>query len=1209
MSQHIKPISNAIVHRMCSDQVIIDLPSALKELLENALDAGANRIDVRLKEHGVELLEVADNGKGIPSCDLVGIALRHHTSKLREFDDLQRLSSFGFRGEALNSLAALSTLGLSTRTAGDVTGTALVFRKDGTIETRTPVARDLGTCVSVSELFGPFPVRRKALERSAMAEFRRVVALLQAYAVICDHVRFCCTHSLAKGGKQVLMQTTGAGGQRAAIAAVFGAKLLGELTPFRAQEGALGLSGFISRPRAGDGRRSGDRQYIFVNNRPVDFGKLSRLLNEAYRAATARPECFPVTFINVSAPTDSYDVNVTPDKRTVLFSDESALLALVKRTVDALFAPETCALPLQQPALTFAAAPSAEPLEESISMNGASVSDASAASDGLPSAATPPAPAAAAAAAAEVAETAKVPDEDAPKDTNEEVIGATTASGAAQARAARAATEPEVLEADTDEVEEQDEEDQVFPRDFAASAAKAGTTAAASAMANASDIAGAARGALGVPAASLLARPSPSLTGGKRARVPEPMVSASRPRNANSCLRVLGASRTVPTSEDESAVEQAECEQQLPNAVMAVEEEAHAEAATASASAEEEEEHVPIDPADTEEGEATSAPGEAPTLSDTLTPSMELLMSMLLAVRAEVRADGLGPAAELQAACRTFAQQLGALGQAPPASASTDVAPNSDGADEEPAESLVSQLTLCACRYLKGWLLANGPASGEVGAADVAGTASAAAADMIGVSAGDAAALGVGISSAEIVAGLAVAGWLWHEETFEDRCTPSARAVAAAFDGLADRLTAATAAAAAAAAAAPSASAGAAAVLTEASTRLRIKPRRGKARAPGPAAAAYARTQAARPGDDEPHAADESEALPLAASSEPPSASAASANAVRAGGGAASARTLLPEELCVAFDLGRATEQLATSYAKRRRRAFARESRAGEGPTAQVLSGGDGSHALQTVPDAGALERATRVNGAELERELARTLPRSSFASMRVLGQFNLGFMVASSTRPHPEATLDDEATAVTAGEGGEPVEAALDRADLFIIDQHAADEKCRFESLQASTKIHTQRLLAPLPLHLTAADELLVIEHMHVFHANGFDITVEPSAPPTQRLHLVALPFSQHTVFGPSDVHELVTLLAEAPTTQCRLPKLRSMFAMRACRSAVMIGTALDAAKMSGLTRQLATLDQPWNCPHGRPTLRHLVDLSRLAETPAARHFELGRA
>jgi DNA mismatch repair protein MutL len=1207
MASQIRPISNAVVHRMCSDQVIIDLPSALKELLENALDAGANRIDVRLKEHGVELLEVSDNGKGIPSCDLDGIALRHHTSKLREFDDLQRLSSFGFRGEALNSLAALSTLGLSTRTAGDVSGTALAFSKDGTIETRTPVARDLGTCVSVCELFGPFPVRRKALERSAMAEFRRMVALLQAYAVICDHVRFCCMHSLAKGGKQVLMQTTGAGGQRAAIAAVFGAKLLGELTPFRAQEGAFGLSGFISRPRAGDGRRSGDRQYIFVNNRPVDFGKLSRLLNEAYRAATARPECFPVTFINVRAPTDSYDVNVTPDKRTVLFSDESALLALVKRTVDALFAPETCALPLQQPALTFAAAPSAEPLEESISLNGVSVSDASAASDGVSSADSPPAPAAAAVAAAEVAVTAKVSDEDAPNDTNDEMIGATTASDAAQARAARAATEPEVLEADTDAAEEQGEEEEVFPRDFAASAAKAGITAAASTLANASDIAGAARGdAIGFLAASVRARPSPSLTGGKRARVPEPMVPASRPRNANSCPRVLGALRTVPTSEDERAVALAECEQQLPNAMMAVEEEAHAEAATASM--EEEEEDVPTDPADTEEGEATSAPGEAPTLlSDTLTPSMESLMSVLLAVRAEVRADGLGPAAELQAACRTFAQQLGALGQAPPASARTDGAPNSDGADEEPAESLVSQLTLCACQYLKGWLLANGPASGEVGAADVAGTASAAAADMIGVSAGDAAALGVGISSAEIVSGLAVAGWQWHEETFEDRCAPSARAVAAAFDGLADRLTAA-----AAAAAAPSASAAAAAVLTEASARLKGKPRRGKARAPGPAAAAYASAQAARSGDDEsdePHAADESEALPLAASSEPSSASAASANAGRAGGGAASARTLLPEELCVAFDLVRATEQLATSHAKRRRRAFARESRAGEGSTAQVLSGGDGSHAAQTVPDAGFLDRATRVNGAELERELARTLPRSSFASMRVLGQFNLGFMVARSTRPRPEAALDDEATAVTAGEGGEPDEAALDRADLFIIDQHAADEKCRFESLQASTKIHTQRLLAPLPLHLTAADELLVVEHMHVFHANGFDITVEPSAPPTQRLRLVALPFSQHTVFGPSDVHELVTLLAEAPTTQCRLPKLRSMFAMRACRSAVMIGTALDAAKMSGLTRQLATLDQPWNCPHGRPTLRHLVDLFRLAETPAARHFELGRA
>ena len=120
--------------------------------------------------------------------------------------------------------------------------------------------------------------------------------------------------------------------------------------------------------------------------------------------------------------------------------------------------------------------------------------------------------------------------------------------------------------------------------------------------------------------------------------------------------------------------------------------------------------------------------------------------------------------------------------------------------------------------------------------------------------------------------------------------------------------------------------------------------------------------------------------------------------------------------------------------------------------------------------------------------------------------------------------------------------------------------------------------------------------------------MAVDNDAPPTQRLKLLSLPFSKHTVFGPSDVHELVTLLAEAPHAAVRLPKLRAMFASRACRSSVMIGTALEHAKMASLLRQLASLHQPWNCPHGRPTLRHLVDLEQLAGTPAARAFEESR-
>jgi DNA mismatch repair protein PMS2 len=165
--RRIATMGTGVVQRICSDQVIVDLPSALKELLENALDAGATRIDVRLKEHGVALLEVLDNGRGVPAPDLSGIALRHHTSKLREFDDLQRLQSFGFRGEALNSLAALASLSVSTRTDDDPTGTRLTFGKDGAVASRAPVARETGTCVTVEDLFASFPVRRRELQRNA----------------------------------------------------------------------------------------------------------------------------------------------------------------------------------------------------------------------------------------------------------------------------------------------------------------------------------------------------------------------------------------------------------------------------------------------------------------------------------------------------------------------------------------------------------------------------------------------------------------------------------------------------------------------------------------------------------------------------------------------------------------------------------------------------------------------------------------------------------------------------------------------------------------------------------------------------------------------------------------------------------------------------------------------------------------------------------
>ncbi|KAL7682364.1 putative ribosomal protein S5 domain 2-type [Plasmopara halstedii] len=198
---------------------------------------------------------------------------------------------------------------------------------------------------------------------------------------------------------------------------------------------------------------------------------------------------------------------------------------------------------------------------------------------------------------------------------------------------------------------------------------------------------------------------------------------------------------------------------------------------------------------------------------------------------------------------------------------------------------------------------------------------------------------------------------------------------------------------------------------------------------------------------------------------------------------------------------------------------------------------------------------------------LQRVIKKDDFKRMKVLGQFNLGFIIAK---------LDN---------------------DLFIIDQHASDEKYNYETLQQTTVIHQQPLVRPLMLEMTAGEELIILDHLNVFAKNGFTFLVNKAAPATKKLKLVSLPFTKHTQFDSEDIRELVSLLIDAPLNpdSIRLPKLMATFASRACRSSIMIGTALHKEDMQKIVRNLSELDQPWNCPHGRPTLRHLVDLTHL--------------
>lgn len=227
------------------------------------------------------------------------------------------------------------------------------------------------------------------------------------------------------------------------------------------------------------------------------------------------------------------------------------------------------------------------------------------------------------------------------------------------------------------------------------------------------------------------------------------------------------------------------------------------------------------------------------------------------------------------------------------------------------------------------------------------------------------------------------------------------------------------------------------------------------------------------------------------------------------------------------------------------------------------------------------------------EERLSLTVSKEDFSHMHIIGQFNLGFILA--VRPgNPPHTADE----------------------LFIIDQHASDEKYNFERLQSSTVVQNQRLVHPRTLDLTAIEEEIIIENNPTLLKNGFLVSVDQSGDFAvgQRCRLLSLPMSREVTFDVKDLEELIALLADSPlasfsdstvsavgltpaarmmqNTTPRPTKVRRMFAMRACRSSVMVGKALSRGQMERLVRHMSEIDKPWNCPHGRPTMRHLFGL-----------------
>lgn len=336
------------VHRICAGQVVLDLAAAVKELVENAMDADTKVIEVRLRESGAALIEVADNGTGIPPESHGLVATRHCTSKLATFDDLAAIASYGFRGEALSSLATLGNLVIVTRTETTPDATKLTFDHAGALTSSSVAARGVGTTVSCEGLFERLPVRRKEFARNAKRELAKCVALMHAYALIGEGTRFTLTN-----GSATLIACSGKGDLRSRYTELFGAPAAMALCAIpdgvTACDGTVAVRGWVSRCDVlskGHGgangvsrRASTDRQYFYINNRPVDLPRVARVINEVFRAnAGPGSSGFPCVALCVTCNSDACDVNLNPDKRKVLLQFEDALVDTMRETLTSMYA-------------------------------------------------------------------------------------------------------------------------------------------------------------------------------------------------------------------------------------------------------------------------------------------------------------------------------------------------------------------------------------------------------------------------------------------------------------------------------------------------------------------------------------------------------------------------------------------------------------------------------------------------------------------------------------------------------------------------------------------------------------------------------------------------------------------------------------------------------------------------------------------------------
>ena len=1049
----IKAIKDSSVHQIQSGQVIVDLNSVVKELVENSLDAGATSIDVRFKNHGLDSIEVQDNGDGISEEDYETIALKHYTSKLSSYEDLSSLDTFGFRGEALSSLCALSDFHITTAKVGaGAKGTKLDFEVSGKLKGTSVIAAPKGTTVSVENLFKNLPVRRKELEKNIKREYGKVLGLLHAYACISVGVRLSVSNQMPKGKKVPVFSTKGNSATRENIVNVFGSKTLVALVKLDLKlqmQPSLGpstqsarkdtqsedrtkqvqIEGHISRPIFGEGRQAPDRQMFFVNSRPCALPQVSKAFNEVYKSFNVSQS--PFIFANLVMGTNAYDVNVSPDKRTIMLHDQTALLEALKTELGHLFESVDQSVPASQ--LAPKKLPAFQPLNVSRKPSLVSESLQLLESAGSPS-----------------AESNNAHQNVAPGNLLDQWVGRDAESRQAtpQARIQRAGPSKEKLKL----------ANAVTRRQSVESGPEDGVE---------EDL------------------PGPHAEGVDK-----------DPREQSNILQPRGEGAPQPQSRPLSSAYDDLFSQRPPPLRREIQD-FNARIASQRAKQAERKSVVnteTVELSDEEDrsdqnGHGRRSPDdyEEATVDRTRTPSGR-------AMNAFDRMKTKRTPSEI--AQHTSCRRTTTGSEETPASKKRRVYEPKD--TQSIAKFGASPLL---ARSLRGFTAPGTQVSEDGEDSDVEGASLDEGSETLNTQPQPSAHFMTQTQALDHEDTTSVDDG--EEEASEFGEAPVVRGPLIETEDSDDEY------------------------LDEEDKKTREEARIARM-------IREAEETTARPTDENLKRA--SQILRASSSRK--------------------------EAVCnLAYTVQTSIEEIKSQVASSTSDDNIRRSPSSSNETPGTTAGDLGA------PDA--------------ESKLSLTISKSDFPRMRIVGQFNLGFILA--VRPAPEDI-------------GQPSQ-ATDQDHMFIIDQHAADEKSNFERLTKTTILNPQRLVQPKPLELTAVDEEIILSNSAALVANGFELVMDESGdlPMGQRCKLLSLPTSKEKTFTISDLEELIHLLSETVSSGNEIPrptKVRKMLAMRACRSSIMVGKTLPKRSMERVVRNMGEMEKPWNCPHGRPTMRHLAGL-----------------